>query len=89
MQSENWIVGEGVSAWSVGASDLTHNGNVQIVTVGCMYEGNLCDPDLRIWSLPTESNFLSSFPYLPIAIAGIVTAVLVALALYLLVKSRR
>jgi hypothetical protein len=88
-QTKIWIVGDAVMAWSVGTGDVDNDGITEIVTVGCMEIGNLCDPDLRIWSLPTESNFLSSFPYLPIAIAGIVTAVLVALALYLFVKRRR
>jgi hypothetical protein len=87
--SEDWIVGEGVCAWNDGTGDVDNDGVVEIVTVGCMYVGTLCDPDLRIWSLPAESNFLTAFPYLPIAIAGIATAVLAAVAIYLFVRKRR
>jgi hypothetical protein len=54
-----------------------------------MYVGTLCDPDLRIWSLPLESNFTPSFSYLLAAIAGIVTLALAALAIYVFVKKRR
>jgi hypothetical protein len=87
--STDWLVGEGVCAWNDGTGDVDNDGVVEIVTVGCMYVGTLCDPDLRIWSLPAASNFLTSFPYLPIVIAGTVTAVLVALALYFFVRRRR
>jgi hypothetical protein len=86
--STDWIAGEAVCAWNDGTGDVDNDGVVEIMTVGCMQTGNLCDPDLRIWSLPAASNFLTSF-YLPIAIAGTVTVVLVALALYLFVKRRR
>jgi hypothetical protein len=85
--STEWIVGEGVCAWNEDTGDVDNDGVVEIVTVGCMYVGTLCDPDLRIWSLPAASNFLTSFPYLPIAIAG--TAVLIAVAMYLFVRKRR
>ena len=83
------MVGEGVCAWNDGTGDVDNDSVVEIVTVGCMYVGTLCDPDLRIWSLPAASNFLTSFPYLPIVIAGTVTAVLVALVLYFFIRRRR
>ena len=43
---ERWTVGEGVFAWNVGAGDVDSDGTVEIVTVGCMYVSQLCDPDL-------------------------------------------
>jgi hypothetical protein len=85
----DWIVGEGVCAWNDGTGDVDNDGVVEIVTVGCMYVGTLCDPDLRIWSLPAKSNVLAAFPYLPIAIAGTATATLAAVAIYLFVRKRR
>ena len=87
--STDWIVGDAVCAWNDGTGDVDNDGVVEIVTVGCMYVGILCDPDLRIWSLPAETNASTSFPYLPIAIAGTATAVLGAAALYLFVRRRR
>jgi len=87
--STDWIVGEGVCAWNDGTGDADNDGVVEIVTVGCMYVGTLCDPDLRIWSLPTASNSSTPFSYLPFAMAGTATAVLVAAAVYFLVRKRR
>jgi hypothetical protein len=82
-QSKDWIVGEGVCAWQAGTGDLDNDGAQEIVTVGCMYIGNLCDPDLRIWSLSVASTPSQSvsFPYLLVAIAGIAAVAVVALVL--------
>lgn len=44
---------DGVCAWNVGTGDLDNDGTVEIVTVGCMGMNNLCDPDMRIWSIAT------------------------------------
>jgi hypothetical protein len=85
--STDWIVGEGVCAWNEGTGDVDSDGVVEIVTVGCMYVGRLCDPDLRIWSLTVQSAS-SLFPYDFIAIAVIVAAI-VALAVYLFIKKQR
>lgn len=89
-QSKDWIIGEAVSAWNVGTGDVDDDGVVEILTVGCMQIENTsdCDPDLRIWSLPTASAPPPSFPYLLVVIAGTVTSVLVVLALYLFMKRR-
>ena len=87
-QSTDWIVGEGVCAWNNGTGDVDNDGVVEIVTVGCMYVGTLCDPDLRIWSLQVASDSSASFPYLPVAIAG-TAAVLVTVAAYLFMRKRR
>lgn len=72
--SKDWIVGEAVSAWNVGTGDVDNDGVVEIVTVGCMQTIDLrdCDPDLRIWSIPSVPS--ASFPYLVVAIVGVTVA---------------
>jgi hypothetical protein len=82
-QSKNWIAGDGIAAWSDGTGDLDNDGTTEIVTVGCMYyNGNQCDPDLRIWTLPRLSASLMplSYPFLG-AIAAVIVVVIVALVL--------
>lgn len=89
-QSKDWMVGEAVCAWNVGTCDVDNDGVVEIVTVGCMQTGNLCDPDLRIWSLPPTSEAPASFPYLPVAAIGaVVTAVAVVISAFMLMRRRR
>jgi len=85
---EDWIVGEGVFAWNVDTGDVDDDGTVEIVTVGCMYISQLCDPDLRIWSLSASSDTTTSFPYILFAVAGTVTGALVAVVLYFFVRKR-
>lgn len=89
-QSKDWIVGEGVCAWQDGTGDLDNDGAPEIVTVGCMYIGSLCDPDLRIWSLPAASapSESGSSTYFFATIAGIVVAVIVASTAFLLIRKR-
>jgi len=82
---EDWQVGEGVVAWNVATGDVDKDGTVEIVTVGCMYVSALCDPDLRIWSIPQESN---SLDYPLLVALGIVAALVVVLA-FLFVRKRR
>jgi hypothetical protein len=57
-QNQEYTIGDGVCAWNVGTGDLDSDGTVEIITVGCMGINNLCDPDMRIWSItappPTE-----------------------------------
>ena len=86
--SANWMAGEGVCGWNVGTGDVDNDGAVEIVTVGCMYVDNLCDPDLRIWSLPAESSTSASFPYIPAVIAGTVITILVVLTLHFFIRRR-
>lgn len=56
--SHNFFVadvdGDGVCAWNVGTGDLDNDRTVEIVTVGCMGINRLCDPDMRIWSIPNS-----------------------------------
>ncbi len=82
---EDWTIGEGVFAWNVGAGDVDNDGNTEIVTVGCMYVNQLCDPDLRIWSL-FVSESAGPPEYFVFAVAGIMVAVLTVLGLYFGVK---
>ena len=73
-QAEDWTIGDGVVAWNVGAGDVDKDGTVEIVTVGCMGISGLCDPDLRIWSIPKEP---ASTPITLLAALGIVALILV------------
>jgi hypothetical protein len=85
---EDWTVGEGVFAWNVGTGDVDGDGVTEIVTVGCMYVNQLCDPDLRIWSL-SASESANPFEYVAFAIAGVAIAVLVVVVLYFGVRKRK
>jgi hypothetical protein len=88
-QSKDWIVGEGVSAWNVGTGDVDNDGIVEMVTVGCMQTVDLydCDPDLRIWSVPSVPS--ASFPYLIVVIAGVVVAMVVVVGAAFLLAKRK
>jgi hypothetical protein len=85
-ESEDWVIGEGVMAWNVAAGDLKGDGANEIVTVGCMYVGNLCDPDLRVWSVSQSGVFV----YLPTVFA-VTTVVIVSatLAAFWFARKRR
>ncbi len=80
-QAKDWIVGDGVAAWSDGTGDLDNDGTIEIVTIGCMYKYSMCDPDMRIWTLPNASTY-AAFPSLYVGLAvALVVAALVALIL--------
>jgi hypothetical protein len=51
-QNLDWVSGDGSCAWNVATGDVDNDGAVEIVTVGCISVGNLCDPDMRVWSVP-------------------------------------
>jgi hypothetical protein len=87
--SKNWMVGEGVCAWNAGTGDVDNDGTVELITVGCMYIDDLCDPDLRIWSLPALPNTLTSFSPFSLAIAVTITVILILVAFYFFVRRRR
>jgi hypothetical protein len=55
---KDWVIGEGVTGWNIGTGDVDGDGVTEIVTVGCMYESSLCDPDLRVWSVAREQGQL-------------------------------
>jgi hypothetical protein len=85
-QSKDWNVGQGVCAWNVGTGDVDNDGAAEIITVGCMFEGTLCDPDMRIWSLPQVSS--TSFPYLIIGIVGAMAAITLV-GIFLFIRRER
>ena len=75
--SKDWTIGEGVVAWNLGTGDIDDDGTVEIITVGCMGESGLCDPDLRIWSIIPPENSFSENLILPIAFIMIIGFVVV------------
>jgi len=88
-QSKDWNVDEGVCAWQDGTADLDNDGKIEIVTVGCSYKSTLCDPNLRIWSLPTI-QVAASPDYTLIAIAAAGAASIAAIiALLFMIKKKR
>jgi hypothetical protein len=87
IQSQDWVVGEGVMAWNVASADLNGNQGNEIATVGCMYVGNLCDPDLRIWSIETSDEHLGTLYLLGAVAASIIASV--ALVILIVTKKRR
>jgi hypothetical protein len=88
-QSKDWIVGEAVSAWNVGIGDIDGDGIVEIVTVGCMQTIDLrdCDPDLRIWSIPSVHS--ASLPYFEVTVGATVLVIGVVGVAFLLSKRRK
>ncbi|MFB3888725.1 MAG: FG-GAP repeat domain-containing protein [Candidatus Bathyarchaeia archaeon] len=87
--SEEWTVGEGVCAWNVASGDVDRDGTVEIVTVGCMYVTDMCDPDMRIWSVPRETLSTSESKGWQTELAAVAVACIVVIILataYLLKK---
>jgi hypothetical protein len=73
-QNLDWVSGEGSCAWNVGTGDLDNDGMVEIVTVGCISVENLCDPDMRVWSvapLPMHGELLLAV--VAVAAAGLLS----------------
>jgi hypothetical protein len=67
---KDWVIGEGVTGWNIGTGDVDGDGVTEIVTVGCMYESALCDPDLRVWSVSRESQPLPYALFVGVALAA-------------------
>ncbi len=98
-QSNDWTVGEGVCAWNVASGDVDKDGTVEIITVGCMYVTNMCDPDMRIWSLAEEISPLPTAKPQPqsassewqtdIIIAAAGSLIVIVLATVYLLKKRK
>lgn len=70
-QSKDWTFDDGACAWNVANGDVDKDGVVEIITVGCTALNDLCDPDMRIWSLPSVS---ATSNYLPYLLAGVLIA---------------
>ena len=68
-----WTIEDGVAAMNVGAGDLDNDGKHEIVSVGCMTLGTLCDPDMRIWSIEGEAG---ASQYYPLVICGGLLAII-------------
>jgi hypothetical protein len=83
--SKDWDIGEGVTAWNVATGDVDNDNTTEIVTVGCMYISNLCDPDLRIWSISQVTN---AFPF-PLITGLVIVVASVIVVTFLLIKSSR
>jgi len=84
--SQDWIAGNGTCAWNVATGDIDNDETVEIVTVGCMYTGALCDPDMRIWSIKQEP---ASIPFAFLVSAGVLVAAVSVVAFFLVRKRRR
>jgi len=82
-QNEDWTIGDGVVAWNVATGDVDEDGTVEIVTVGCMGVSSLCDPDLRVWSIPREPV---SFPYSLLVTLGAVVVTVLVIAFFFVKK---
>jgi hypothetical protein len=90
LQSNNWMVDQGVGVWSVGNGDVDKDGVPEIVTVGCEYFGGvLCDPDLRVWSISGVFPSAEPFPYVAVSVAGVAVAGCILAAVFFLRKDKR
>jgi hypothetical protein len=74
-QSKDWTFNDGACAWNVANGDVDKDGVVEMITVGCTALNDLCDPDMRIWSLPSVSTTSNYLPY-------VLAAVLIATAAF-------
>lgn len=88
-ESTDWIVGEGVCAWNDCTGDLENDGKLEMVTVGCMYVGTLCDPDLRIWSMPAEIGYTITLSYTIETLVGLVVLAAAIGGIIFIAKKRR
>jgi hypothetical protein len=80
--SQEWTGGDGVSAWQVATGDLNNDENVEIVTIGCLGIGPLCDPDMRIWSVAVALRT-------ELIAASLISLIVVLVLAYFLVKGYR
>lgn len=82
--SKDWTVGEGVVAWNLETGDIDNDETIELITVGCMGESGLCDPDLRIWSISKQKNTALSSQEL--IVPAILTISLIGIVVYLIRK---
>lgn len=85
-QIHDWTIGEGFCVWNVGTDDLDNDETMEIVTIGCMSYNQLCDPDMRIWSIKNDAFNPLLLAYV---VAGIVAAVLLSVAVFFVLKKRK
>lgn len=74
-QGTEWSFDDGSCAWNVGSGDVDNDGVVEMITVGCSALGGLCDPDMRIWSLPKTEAFPPTYVAYALAIVLLATGV--------------
>ena len=79
--SKDWFIDEGACAWNLASGDVNSDGSVEIITVGCSSFSNLCDPDMRIWSIQHVEAF--SIAYLALAAVIVIIATLAGVLLWL------
>jgi hypothetical protein len=79
---KDWTIDEGACAWNLATGDVDKDGTVEIVTLGCTYFSNLCDPDMRVWSTSSQK----SFPIAYLALGAAVVIFIALAAVLLLVK---
>lgn len=79
-KSKDWTIDEGACAWNLATGDIDKDGVVEIVTLGCTYFSNLCDPDMRIWAIPSEESF--SINYLALVMIVVITVASAGLLLF-------
>jgi hypothetical protein len=84
-QAQDWLTDEGVCAWNVATGDVDKDGSVEIISVGCSQFCNLCDPDMRIWSIATL-NSTQLLPYISVILVGILSVIIIALAILMKYK---
>jgi len=80
LSSVEWSIDDGVCAWNLAAFDVDGTGGVEMVTVGCVGNEGLCDPNMRLWSLPQANNSTNATVYLAVAVlaAAVLLGVLLA-----------
>jgi len=79
--SRDWTFDEGACAWNLATGDVDKDGQVEIVTLGCTYFSNLCDPDMRIWSIQSSADF----PVLYVAVAvAFITVIVVGVSIFVM-----
>jgi hypothetical protein len=68
LSSVEWSIDDGVCAWNLAAFDVDGSGDVEMVTVGCVGNEGLCDPNMRLWSLPQANSSSNVTVYLLIGV---------------------
>jgi hypothetical protein len=86
-ESQDWAFALGVSVWNVGVADLRNDGKVEIISSGCISMNDLCDPDMRVWTLASATEEVLATPLVSASI--IILAIAVCAAAFLLVRRSR
>lgn len=80
LSSVEWSIDDGVCAWNLAAFDVDGSGGVEMVTVGCVGNEGLCDPNMRLWSLPQANNSSKVTIYLVLGVLVVAVFLIVLLA---------